>query len=186
MFGRKGQGAMEYLMTYGWAILVVMVVGIAMWRLGIFSMGSSTMTFTGFAKLKPQLSGSGINHDGTVTLVMTNGAGAPIALLNDGITATFLNKACNSRLACDSVSPNLAADCVTYGASLAGGLGAGPVAAGDNYKVVFGGPTHGVDSCATGTAGATYLAQIKIDYRIRIGTTSNDHSESGSIRGPLE
>ena len=32
----KGQGAMEYLMTYGWAILVVMIVGVVLWQLGVF------------------------------------------------------------------------------------------------------------------------------------------------------
>lgn len=26
---KKGQGAMEYLMTYGWAIIVVMIAGLA-------------------------------------------------------------------------------------------------------------------------------------------------------------
>ena len=46
---------MEYLMTYGWAILVVMIVGIVMWQLGIFNMGGTTLTSTGFAKIKPQL-----------------------------------------------------------------------------------------------------------------------------------
>jgi uncharacterized protein (UPF0333 family) len=32
----KGQGAMEYLMTYGWAILVVVIIGGVMWYLGFF------------------------------------------------------------------------------------------------------------------------------------------------------
>ena len=37
---RKGQGAMEYLMTYGWAILVVIIVGIVLWQSGVFGTGS--------------------------------------------------------------------------------------------------------------------------------------------------
>jgi uncharacterized protein (UPF0333 family) len=36
----KGQGAMEYLMTYGWAILVVIIVGIVLWQSGVFGTGS--------------------------------------------------------------------------------------------------------------------------------------------------
>ena len=44
LLGMRGQGAMEYLMTYGWAILVVMIVGIVMWQLGIFNMGGTTVT----------------------------------------------------------------------------------------------------------------------------------------------
>jgi hypothetical protein len=47
---------MEYLMTYGWAILVVMVAGVALWQLGIFNMGGSVLpTANGFNELKPIL-----------------------------------------------------------------------------------------------------------------------------------
>ena len=41
-------------MTYGWAILAVMVIGVAMWHLGVFNMGDSVGTRTaGFPTLKP-------------------------------------------------------------------------------------------------------------------------------------
>ena len=51
---RKGQGAMEYLMTYGWAILVVMIVGVVLWQLGIFGGGPGAVnTASGFGKIKP-------------------------------------------------------------------------------------------------------------------------------------
>lgn len=49
---KKGQGAMEYLMTYGWAILVVMIVGVVLWQLGIFGPSSSVNTCRGFSKVK--------------------------------------------------------------------------------------------------------------------------------------
>jgi hypothetical protein len=81
MFGRRGQGAMEYLMTYGWAILVVMIVGIVMWQLGIFNMGSTSVTATGFSRLKPQL--ASVNYDGSggqLTAIFTNGAGTRITV----------------------------------------------------------------------------------------------------------
>jgi len=32
---KKGQGAMEYLMTYGWAILIVLVAGVVLFQLGV-------------------------------------------------------------------------------------------------------------------------------------------------------
>jgi len=45
---------MEYLMTYGWAILVVMIVGVVLWYLGVFSGGPGDVnTASGFAKIKP-------------------------------------------------------------------------------------------------------------------------------------
>ena len=34
---RKGQSAMEYLMTYGWAILIIVVVGAVLFAYGVFS-----------------------------------------------------------------------------------------------------------------------------------------------------
>lgn len=79
MFGRRGQGAMEYLMTYGWAILVVMVVGIVMWQLGIFNIGGVTSTTsTGFPRIKPQLALIAVTNT-DAELTFTNGAGGPIS-----------------------------------------------------------------------------------------------------------
>lgn len=37
---RKGQGALEYLMTYGWALLVIVVVGAALYSMGILNPSS--------------------------------------------------------------------------------------------------------------------------------------------------
>ncbi len=39
----KGQAAMEYLMTYGWAILVVVAVVAALYGLGVFKIGSGSV-----------------------------------------------------------------------------------------------------------------------------------------------
>ena len=41
MRGRKGQSAMEYLMTYGWAILIVIVVVAALYAMGVFQVAPS-------------------------------------------------------------------------------------------------------------------------------------------------
>src|SRR5487761_2388999 len=41
-FGLRSQSAMEYLMTYGWAILIVAVVLGALFQLGVFSNSSLT------------------------------------------------------------------------------------------------------------------------------------------------
>ncbi len=37
---KKGQGALEYLMTYGWAILVIVIVVAALFALGILNPGT--------------------------------------------------------------------------------------------------------------------------------------------------
>ena len=38
---KKGQSAMEYLMTYGWAILIVIVVVAALYAMGVFKITPS-------------------------------------------------------------------------------------------------------------------------------------------------
>jgi len=50
MMNKKGQGAMEYLMTYGWAILVVIIVGIVLWQSGVFGTGGGGTS--GFDKIR--------------------------------------------------------------------------------------------------------------------------------------
>ena len=37
---KKGQGAIEYLMTYGWALLVIVVVGAALYASGVLNPAS--------------------------------------------------------------------------------------------------------------------------------------------------
>ncbi len=81
-FGNKGQGSFEYLMTYGWAILVVMIAGVALWQIGVFGSNPGMMSVTGFAKIKPQLSGIGLDNRGYFTGVFTNTVGTPIRLNN--------------------------------------------------------------------------------------------------------
>jgi hypothetical protein len=48
----RAQGAFEYLMSYGWAIIVVVVLGIVLYNLGAFN-PSQTTVISGFAFLKP-------------------------------------------------------------------------------------------------------------------------------------
>ncbi len=46
----KGQSSLEYLMTYGWAILIIVVVAVILYSMGIFSPSSAvSRTTTGFA-----------------------------------------------------------------------------------------------------------------------------------------
>ena len=47
---RKAQGAIEYLMTYGWAILVVIIVGIILWQSGVFNLSNEGAS--GFRQIK--------------------------------------------------------------------------------------------------------------------------------------
>ncbi|MGC8568161.1 MAG: hypothetical protein ACP5LP_02880, partial [Candidatus Micrarchaeia archaeon] len=61
---KRAQSAMEYLMTYGWAILVIAVVLGALFYTGIFNsssmMGTVCVAYSGFYCSNPILSTSGI------------------------------------------------------------------------------------------------------------------------------
>jgi hypothetical protein len=155
MFGRKGQGAMEYLMTYGWAILVVMIVGIVMWQLGIFNMGGTTVTSTGFAKIKPQLAGTGLDHTGIFKGIFTNGVGTTIyATSASGIL-------------------------ISEGSACVGVASPQTISAGQNFQITASG-------CKSGGAGDIYNLRVSIPYTVSIGDVTSQHTESGTIRGPME
>ena len=73
---KKGQGAMEYLMTYGWAILVVLIVGIVLWKTGLF--GTRATGQSGFDVLIPaewKIS-NGVNQS---TIIFRNVAGKTLS-----------------------------------------------------------------------------------------------------------
>jgi hypothetical protein len=162
MVGNKAQAAMEYLMTYGWAILVVMVVGIAMWQLGIFNMGGASLTSTGFSKIKPQLAGSGIAHNGQIKAIFTNGIGTVITV-KSGRVVDLNNPVKSCSLTSAMFIPNRPSG-------------------GDNMKV-----SSALTSCITnGKAGDVYQARISINYDVTIGGITTSHAESGTFRGPLE
>jgi len=38
---KKGQAAMEYLMTYGWAIIIIIVAVAALYAMGVFKIGTT-------------------------------------------------------------------------------------------------------------------------------------------------
>ncbi len=66
---RRSQSALEYMMTYGWAILVIVIVAAVLYSLGIFSPSSSlSTTVTGFSNL------------GSVTAECFNGGGLVLSL----------------------------------------------------------------------------------------------------------
>ncbi len=156
----KGQGAMEYLMTYGWAILVVMIVGIVMWQLGIFNMGSTAVTASGFSRLKPQLAAVAMVAGGDSTFVFTNGAGATITLLSAGVET--------------DLAPGRSAVAQTDFVGTTSG-------AGDNFYFTVSPP-----GTATASAGDPVVATVDITYTISVAGDTVGHVEHGTIRGPLE
>jgi hypothetical protein len=84
----KAQSAMEYLMTYGWAILIIAVVLGALFSLGVFSgtsfMGTVCIPSSGFVCTNPIL------HNGQLTVTVgqatgTSWSSATLCLIGSGV-----------------------------------------------------------------------------------------------------
>ena len=79
MFGkRKGQAAMEYLMTYGWAILAVVIVGGVLYYYGVFE---PDLPDQGCPNAPVAVEGNAWEYDGTqLRLIARNNAGEEITV----------------------------------------------------------------------------------------------------------
>ena len=78
---KRGQSALEYLVTYGWAILAIVIIGGVLWYFGIFSPSSfaGASSCAGFAAFTCQdykvTGGAGV---GDIVVVLSNRVGATI------------------------------------------------------------------------------------------------------------
>lgn len=89
---KRAQSALEYLMTYGWAILIIIIVGAALYALGVFSPGTFTgKRSTGFSAF--QMTDFKVDANANVTVDIGNRLGKTIKL--NSIIATYKNSACN-------------------------------------------------------------------------------------------
>jgi uncharacterized protein (UPF0333 family) len=150
----KGQGAMEYLMTYGWAILVVMIVGVVLWQLGVFSSGTKNTVTTGFAKMQPL--GPSIAYKGTnFTASFTNAIGTAIKL-----TGVTLN---------ETIAGNSTSNCTTTIATQS-------IPAGGSFTVSS-------DNCPEKLDGEAYDVLVRITYSATLGGISTEHVDTGHIKG---
>lgn len=81
---RKGQSAIEYLTTYGWALLAIVIVGAVLMQMGIFSGQCPTSdTFTsqdvGFGEWA-------VNTDGDIVLSIENRQSSDISVQSINFT----------------------------------------------------------------------------------------------------
>ena len=81
---KQAQSALEYMMTYGWAILIIVIVAVILYSMGIFNPSSSlTATSTGFS---PFIVSSAVCSSGGLSLAVQTG---PLPNLATSVT---LNK----------------------------------------------------------------------------------------------
>jgi len=153
----KGQTAVEYLMTYGWAILIILIVAGVLAYYGIFQpQGFLGPTARGFGQIQV-LNPWSFASDGTITLNVQNQVGGTITPKN--IAVNFTN-----------------------GGS--GGSGAGNC---DLTSADIPSGQQGVIKCqiTSGLSGLTtskpYTAPITITYTYN----SNDFTSTGTLSGTV-
>ena len=82
---RKGQAALDFLMTYGWAIALVVIIAAVLFALGIFDVsnfvGSKAAGFSGVA-----VKGWKLDTAGSFTMKVSNQVGQPIQINKVSVT----------------------------------------------------------------------------------------------------
>ena len=108
---KKAQAAMEFLMTYGWAILVVLV---AIGALAYFGVLNPSRFLPNSCTLTPGLSCADFNADsvtGNINLVIQNGMGDNVDFSALGVSAVGLNCTSQSGLLNDGASQTYTFPC---------------------------------------------------------------------------
>ncbi|MCK4634722.1 MAG: hypothetical protein KAT37_02505 [Candidatus Aenigmarchaeota archaeon] len=88
MLGKKGQSALEYLMTYGWAILIIIIVGGVLYYYGVFSPGKLVgESKVGFSKVQLDTWTVDAGAD-ELLFILENRAGKEINITNFDVGGT--------------------------------------------------------------------------------------------------
>lgn len=80
---KKGQAATEYLMTYGWALLAIVIVAAVLWNMGIFGGAGCTDSLSGFTGAQLYVDNAVVLADGSVNIHARNAAGSQIDILDN-------------------------------------------------------------------------------------------------------
>ncbi len=153
---RKGQSALEYMMTYGWAILVIVIVAAVLYSLGIFSPSSSVGTgSTGFAPFTASASScSGSGFKVAFTVGGTPG-GAPVTVTSVTVTSSSGFSGTPSM----TISPSPS-------------------------RALSSGNTFTTNATATCTSGSHYSASMMIDYNYQNGALGTVNANAtGTVYG---
>ena len=165
----KGQTAIEYLMTYGWAILIILIVAGVLAYYGIFApSGFLGPTARGFGQVQVLNPWSLSAANGAITLNLENRVGGTIDVYN--ITYTLTNGGSGTYSAAGpSASLTCTSGCITPGTDT-------NVTSG--VKGVFLASPSGATNI--GTTGSTYTATVTIYYYYSGATFSSTGTISGT------
>jgi len=156
---KKAQAAMEFLTTYGWAILILLIVIVALANLGVFKAKgtvSACIPIAPFSGCDVNLALAGVGNEVGVA-ISTADTLTPVQLISiNGLTIQGAGDTCTL---------------------------AGPVAISINQATGKGSNTFAcTDAPLTGTVGDDYKANIVVSY---IGTTGLSKQVTMQVQGKL-
>lgn len=74
---KKAQASVEFLMTYGWAIIIILIVVVVAWQWGLFNIGGSVRPgYSGFWGVVP--TDFSYTSSGNLILSLSNNVGADV------------------------------------------------------------------------------------------------------------
>ena len=154
----KGQSALEYMMTYGWAILIIVIVAVILYSMGIFNPRASvTATSSGFS---PFAASAAVCNSTGLTVAFTvgglpNGASSANIIGASYSSGSGITPAVNSDASLSSTAP------IT-------------VSSGSSFNVTF---------SATCTSGVGFSASGVINYSVTTAAGTATYSATGTIAG---
>lgn len=156
MVRSKGQASLEFLMTYGWAIIIIITVLLVAWRMGVFNpAGTLRSTSLGFWGVKPF--DCNYKSNGDLTLSLQNNVGGDINITEINVSVG--------------------------GKSYSTGTFVLPISVGNITKWEVLQTTSGLPKYSAGSSYNIFVSIEYIDSRLGSGTTFRS---SGDIRGTVE
>ena len=150
----KGQSALEYMMTYGWAILIIVIVAVILYSMGIFNPRASvTATSSGFS---PFAASAAVCGSGKLTVAFTVGG-----LPNGATSATIIGASYSSG---SGITPATGSNSTHI-----------TVSSGSSFNETF--------SSVTCTSGVGFSASGVVEYQVVTAAGTTDYNATGTIAG---
>ncbi|MFH1054784.1 MAG: hypothetical protein V1744_01685 [Candidatus Altiarchaeota archaeon] len=171
---KRGQGSLEFLMTYGWVLLVILVIMVVMWQWGLFNLGERVEPGNfGFWGLTVQGNEFILNENGRLQVSLLNTVGANVTLLKASVRVEKESSECDPYL--------------TYCLTVRSTPVCGPSAPGSECVIVPGESAvlEITNSNWMGESGKRFEAHIVLTYN-DTRTGANTYQSSGRLWGNVE
>ncbi len=153
----KGQSALEYMMTYGWAILIIVIVAVILYSMGIFNPRASvTAASSGFSPFAA-----------SAAVCSSSSSKLTVAFTVGGL-------------------PNGASSATITGASYSSGSGISPATGSNSNQhitVSSGSSFNETFSSVTCTSGVGFSASGVVNYSVTTAAGTATYSATGTIAG---